>query len=500
MGDLGDAFSFAEYAAALRRLEAIQPAEYALAEMIVLGGLGLGALTLFVLMLVRRSGTAAAGFALIALLALSMAIVFGTLDFLTDGTTVLIGSLTASALVLFVNAVLHTGRENLFIAGLSAIVIGLTVTLGGLTAMGFDYASQARLGMIGGSVFAALVLAFAMLRAPAGQGVLGIAVLSAIVGGGLMLDQVSPMLSGTWMTVLPVALVSGALLLAAMAAPFVADEVTMRRGASGGYSASAAMEPGPLFQSFDGEDQGDGDMPPFMATEAPDDVRFDPPLSHPPSAPEPYQPEPPLAAPPRQAAAVPEGDPVSSYWSAGTVAAPLEAQADEYIWDALADPEVRCGQDVVAAFGAYGAQELSPEGLRERLQPNGLPTFDDQVLGGGDPVSGPFDIVLETTTGAFRFTGRRQVDHDGILMRLDARLSQAGAGVGAAQNFAPPPAPQSGYQQPSEPMVRSAPPLTAQFKSVARLSDSVSIGFDASPEHPPQSDEDVKALVDEAAR
>ncbi|NRA31207.1 MAG: hypothetical protein HRU11_13210 [Parvularculaceae bacterium] len=512
MGDLGDALSFGNYGAALQQAAAMHPSDYSLAEMVIVGGLGAGAVLMLVLMLVRRSGTAAAGFALVALFALSMAMLFGSLDFLTRGTRLLIGCLTASALVLFVNAVLHTGRENLLVAGLSAVVIGVLITLGGLSATGMGYANEAKLAMIAASLFAVLTLVFAVFRPSFGRIFLVLCVFVAVASGAFMLDTFSVMLDGLWMTVAPAGVASGALLLAALAAPFLADEVRLgsaAAAAAGGYGASMAMEPGPLFQGFDDDDgRADANDDPFFAASMGD--------------PEPYQAEPqeelppfiegvqanhraeamsPLESPPQfpdpEPAETGPVDPVSSYWSAGAGAA-LETQADEYVWDALADQEVRCGDDVLRAFAARSPLDLTPEGLRERIDPRQLPDFDQHVLGGGDPVSGPFDIAVQTQAAAFRFVGRRQVDHDGILMRLDGEIREAAAPASA------PTTPQQAYQAPEpavaqEPMARSGMMLDLETRPVVRLGDRGATGFDATPSRSPKNAEELRELIDKAA-
>lgn len=483
MGELGDALSFEAYAASLRRYAAMEPAQVGLVQTAVVGGLAAAALVLFAMMIVRRSGTAAAGFALVALVALLESMLFGGLEFLTGGTKILIGALTASALVLFVNAVLHTGRENLVIAGLSAVVIGLTLTLGGLTAMGMDYAAQARLGMVGAALFAALVLAFAMMRASAGRTFLGVCVFVAILAGALMLDQVSPALDGLAASLIPATTAAAAIALASLAAPFVADEMTV----SGSHSSGAGvMEPGPLFQTYDGEpaapafhgDHDRGDVPwssdQVPAPRRPDEDGGD--ARTPASSP--------LEQPPRLPD--PDRDPVSSRWGAGS--GPLEAEPNEYVWDPLASPEVRCGREVLAAFGAATPRDLPPEGLREALDPSVLADFDEEVLGGGDPLSGPFDVLLRGPSGELRFRGRRQVDHEGILMRLQGEIERA---PGSAPSI-PANAPVS-----ETPLSRlSSGP---QFATIVRLTDRQPIGFDATPPAPVGSDSEAKALIDEAA-
>jgi len=492
MGDLGDALSFGAYGTALKQAAAMDPGGYAMAEMAIVAGLGFGAILLLLIMVVRQSGTAAAGFALVALFALSMAMLFGSLDFLTRGTRLLIGCLTASALVLFVNAFLHTGRENVLVAGLSAILIGVVVTLGSLSALGMDYASQAKLAMIVASLFALLLLVFALMRPTLGRAFLGLCILVAVASGAMMLDQFASQFETLAMTVAPAAAASASLLLAALAAPFIGADVRM------GDHRGAAAEPGPLFQGFDDhrdEHTGHGD-PIFAAVDQREQAGFDdatPPVAEPAERGFAQDTGPVFSAPhhpyrdpePEQPAA---GDPVSNYWSAGAAAA-LDAHPDEYVWDALAEREVRCGDQVLHVFGERDPLQLTPEGFRDRLHPTSLNEFDEHVLGGGDPVSGLFDVQLQTHASSFRFRGRRQVDHDGILMRLDGVFEEA-------QAAAPPPSYAASAPVHQEPLARSAVPAAVEALSVVRLGDQQATGFDATPKRAPQSADELNALMD----
>ncbi len=436
MGELATAFTFDGYISALARAQAMDPGALQLAQASVLGSLTAGSLVLFVVMIVRRSGTAAAGFALLILTALSQALVFGVLDFLTPSTRILIGGLTASALLLFVNAVLHTGRENMIIAGLSALIMAVLLALSGATMAGFDLAAAARLAMFGSTTVASALLVFAMVRDFAGKAFLGASILLSVLASILMTDPMVPLLSGLIPVTTPSVLIAAGVLLATLSAPFLADEMRMEgsRNAAetSGYAPASlfaddadqpASPPGNpnlfgrqpeepagatnLFNDHDGREAPTGPDQRQAVFQQPAEPRSETTAPH-------------FAA--AGAAAGVAGDTASNHWPQDPHAV-LEAADDEYVWDALAQPEVRCGQDVLKAFDAHHATDLSLEGLRERLAPHALQEFDSEVLGGAEPVSGTFDLGLETSAARFVMRGRRQVDHDGILMRIDAELS-----------------------------------------------------------------------------
>ncbi|GGY54908.1 hypothetical protein [Parvularcula lutaonensis] len=493
MGDLGNAFSFDRYADLLARRAAMDPSGFSTVETATLGALAVGALGLFVLIFARRSGTAAAGFALVVLTALSEAVLFGGLDFVTPGTKTLIGSLTASALLLFVNAVLHTGRENLLVAGISAVVIGILLSLGGATVAGFGYAAEAQLAMLAATALSAGLLVFAMVRDPRGKAFLGLSVLLAILASLLMIDPVAGSLQSMMPVVTPIVAVAAGILLATLSAPFVADDIRVpsrseRRAAEAGQYRPVSLfnDDGSVFDDVQrsprAREPRERPEPRFSRHESQPAQAFDAPPTFPQ---EPYEPAAFEAAAAATAAGYAEsGDPVSNYWHQDPAGAVLEAEHDEYIWDALAQPEVRAGDDVLRALHVQRADDLTPEGLRSRLAPEALRLFDEEVLGGSDPVSGPFDVTLQTGDARFQFRGRRQVDHDGVLMRLDAAVT----GIQPLS-----------ADQPAQLEAPSYADVPSHFRPVALLRDQTISGFEIGMPPGPLSEDVVKETIDEAA-
>lgn len=498
MGELGDAFSFGRYADALAQQGAMHPDNLALVEAGVLGALGLGAFILLVLSFVRRSGTAAAGFALLILVALSEAILFGGLSFITPGTKILIGALTASAMLLFTNAVLHTGRENLLVAGLSAVVIAGLLALGGAVVAGLPLGAESRFAMLAACALSGVLLGYAIVRDPAGKAIIGLSLLLAILGALMMTAEVVPLTRGVLPVTAPSVIVAAGILLATLSAPFLPDDIRVPSRRE--REAAAPMMPASLFDddeapvispAREAHPLRERHEPSFSFTRTPKTETSVPALeTHEPPAEEVFEPEPAreaFAASAETPASNPfarqfgdQQDPVSNHWSPGASGVILEAADDEYIWDALAQPEVRCGGIVLDACGGSRPDDLTPEGFRERLHPEALARFDDLVLGGGEPESGPFEVPLETDRARFVLEGRRKVDHDGILMRIDAIVRDVQRAAAAL------PAPLAAVPE--------------SFKPVRRLADSMTVGFEALPEEKPTSADDVKAVVLEAGR
>lgn len=522
MGDLAEGFSFDSYTNALLRAAAMDERGIHLMEMSLLGALGAGAVVLFVVMIVRRSGTAAAGFALLMLSALSQAIVFGTLDFITPETRILIASLTVSALLLFVNAVLHTGRENIVVAGFSALVILGLLGLAGANFVGMDFVTEARLAMLGATAVAAGLLVFAMVRDFRGKAFLSLSVLLAVLATLLMTDPVQPLMRDLLPITTPSVLLVCGILLATLMAPFLADEMRMTSGrdrmaSAHGYAPTslfgdeAASEPSggaapqssifgrqpepvnrqarslfddddvPAAQEFPAEQRFDDrsfpeDQNPFARQQEPEDGGF--PTGVVAAA---------AGAGAIAAAVSHSGDPVSNYWRQDPHTV-LEAAPDEYVWDALAQPEVRCGDDVLRVFQAHSPTDLGLEGLRDRLSPQSLVAFDGNVLGGADPQSGSFEVRLETAEVEFTMRGRRKVDHDGILMRVDAEISDLAPIRAPAPQLAAPVAASAPAPTQSAPD-QAASPLPRNLAAVVKLTDRSLSGIDVVPDdrHDPES-------------
>ncbi|WP_256619939.1 hypothetical protein [Parvularcula maris] len=443
MGGWSDAFSFDRYAAGLARQAAMDPEGFALIQTIVLASLAGGALLSLGTMVFKRSGTATAGFALLVLTGLSQALLFGLLDFLTPDTKVLLGALTASALLVFTNAVLHTGRENVVIAGLSIVVIGILLALAGAVMLDKPYGAEARLAMLGSAALSGLLLLYAMIRDPKGKAILGIGVIIAVLSAALMTDEAVPYLRGVVPAAFPSLLITGGILLAALAAPFLADEHRIetrprRHKEQPGYVPASLFGDEPDAPSNAGIFRSPDPQPVWTNEPA----TFDEPPQHEApvfEAPQDLSPVPTFAAAAEQEAGFEAEEPAfhdepspfaagaaadtaSNHWREETGEV-LEAAADEYVWDGLANPEVRCGEEVLSALGASQSSDLTPEGMRELIDAAVLPEFDEHVLGGSEPQSGPFTVDLETEKARFTLEGRRKVDHDGILLRIDAHLT-----------------------------------------------------------------------------
>ncbi|MEO1658038.1 MAG: hypothetical protein AAFR65_09970 [Pseudomonadota bacterium] len=493
MSGLSDAFSFADYKQALSVQSMMAPSDVGMLQSLTLGGLVLGIVALTVISLIRRSGTAFTGILLLASVAVSQALLYGMLDFLTDGMMVLASALAASALLLFVNAVLHTAQGNRIVAVISAIAIVSLISLAGLTLGGADFAAEASFAAAAVNVLAVALLVFAIQQDPRGNGILGFSLILALLATTLMTPTPVQFLEGFAATVAPIAIMTIGVLIATLSAPFVGEDLSLAFAPRDRAPANdAAFAAGASL--FADDDDAAPQPRPAMATQQ---SFHEQPVAEP--APQPvhqpqHEPAPSYSAAP--------SEPVSSYWHQDSAGGPmLEVAQDEYVWDALAQPEVRAGQTILDACGAATSIELTPEGLRGRLTAEALPLFDDQVLGGGDPVSGPFDVVLSTHDASFRLTGRRQVDHDGILMRLDATMTDVQAlraqPVPAAVGFAT----ASATEEPAPtPAPVAAPTMTrAAPDPVVRLSDEVGTGFEIDLRHCGSSPEEVRDAVDVGA-
>ncbi|MEM7740407.1 MAG: hypothetical protein AAF225_06360, partial [Pseudomonadota bacterium] len=148
MSGLSDAFSFADYKQALSVQAMMSPSDVGLLQNATLGALALGTLALLIISFLRRSGTAVTGALLLASVAGVQAILYGQLDFLTDGMMVLASALTAAAALLFVNAVLHTAQGNRIVAVVSAVAIAALIGLASVTAGGLHLGAEASLAAL----------------------------------------------------------------------------------------------------------------------------------------------------------------------------------------------------------------------------------------------------------------------------------------------------------------------------------------------------------------
>ena len=441
----------ADYMDALARRAVTMPREFAGLEGLLTWGLA-GAAALFLLVAVlRRSAGAAVSFSLLTLTALIVGIATGRLGFLPPGTAVLILSLYACAVLLFLTSCVRVARDNPVVgAGVLVAILGL-VALGGASALGMtDGGRAAGWALVAVAAFAILSVLFDLARGDRAAIALLPGVTAAGLSGAPML-AVSP--GSSWFEVaLPLGMLAGGTLLATLAAAFVGVPAPQakpkaRRGLAPSYADEHAFF---------------GEVAEPAAPPAPRSAFADapPPTPEPPARPPARPAAPPLFAPAviggaadgstgrgshdedaygRGAYApgpldppVPATDPASSHWGGVDTVVPRGAPApdapapDAYVWDAMAEPETRAGPDALAALGQRDAPP--PEALRGLLDAASLDAFDEDVLGGPNPRTGPFRARLDLAAGgAVVLDGARQVDPDGIPARLSATVAPVGA-------------------------------------------------------------------------
>ena len=185
---------------------------------------------------------------------------------------------------------------------------------------------------------------------------------------------------------------------------------------------------------------------------------------------------------------------ISSNWGRGApeMVQPAAIGSDEYVWDMMASQEVRMGPDIAALFAVDDLRMATPDVLRDAVAPDSLDDFDEAILGGSQPETGRFDVELATVKGdRVRLQGRRQVDHEGILVRLEVSAQHEGhAPVGAAAAAAPLTAaapPMMTRSRKRRERQAAENPLAALetgaivpfFQPIVRLSDRKIIGFEA---------------------
>ncbi len=503
---MGDALSLSKFNSVLARETAMAAGGYDFVQSGILTALSLGALMLLVVMVVRRSGTAAAGSALLVLTALCEALLFGTIDFVTQGTKVLIGTLSASAFLLFVNAVLHTGRENLLVAAISALVIIGVTGLGVATATGTPLVREAWLGCLVAMLLASGLLVYAVIRDPIGKAFLAGSVVMAVLCVFAMTNAALPLVKGA-IPVIALPVIAGAMILSAtLIAPFIGQDVPLAVRKAKPSRDLQAM-PTSLFAEDDALDVAARRGQRSRTPARPSAFREEParPAPAPPDhAPAPITP--PLTVPQAAPAAsdfepqAPDGsshryehreDPVSNHWAPPAQATEIEMGEGEYVWDVLAEPEVRCGGTFRKTLGNPSADMLTPEGIRQRLDEVSLDAFDEGVLGGSAPQSGPFDVTLETGGKRFRFEGRRRVDHEGILLRIDGEMTEV----------------QKLPRRPEKPEQTAAKPTPQQelagsaenFRPMMRLPSGKTVGIELTDPALAGQEDAVRSLIDRGA-
>ncbi|MEM9422299.1 MAG: EAL domain-containing protein [Pseudomonadota bacterium] len=480
MNGLVPAFGIDMYAEKLERMLGIAPGQMAVAEDVILFGLGLSAALLILVALFRRSALAVVGFSLLALTGLVCASLLGRLDFVPPGTMVLVICLFACSILLFLTATIRVARENPFAGAVVLIFLAALLVLGGGSALNLvDGEGLARLGL---TITIGFTLLFVTIEVVRGDKP------SLIVAPGLLLLALSPAVMafvghqmgdpGWTLVMTPMAMLAGGAFYSALAAQFaVSAGAAAKRGAhrrsaaqTAGGVAAAGIAGGslgaavPLLREIE-DDVEAGDLaPPGTTLMTPPQTAYAPP-HNPSEEPETYPsvPEekgfadsfhrpvadrtspsfdtparqsaplsPPLSSPPLAS----PSEPVSAQWGSGAAMAEAAAVVadDEYVWDMMADREVKMGSSFSSLLGVEEGRVASPDVLRDGIASQSLDAFDEALLGGAQPTTGRFDVELTTQSGSVvRLEGRRQVDNDGLLMRLEL----CGTALSAAPAIAP---------------------------------------------------------------
>ncbi|MGV6819334.1 MAG: EAL domain-containing protein [Parvularcula sp.] len=503
-------FGIDGYATRVARLMAEAPREMPIVEGVVLAGLAAVAGLLIVVALFRRSAVAAVGFSFLALIGLVCALLFGRLSFVPEPTQILLLCLAACAMLLFVTATIRVARDNPLIGVLVLVGLAALLVIGVASGAGVvDGGPLMRLGLAATFGLTSLCLLVEVIRRDRASLIVAPG-LVAIMASPVAMSMVANSAAGSWLAVAaPIMLLAAGGVYAAVAALAVLSfggEGAAEAGAT--HPVSPTMTPMVATPTAAFQEVADEPLPvaPMMqevttAEDAPAMTagpisQVDEPHAHPEPVRHDYAaaPQSPTPHPPALNDAA---EPVSAQWGRKDADAgfgPLVAN-DEYVWDQMAEQEVKAGDGFLGLFGVAEGRDASPDQLRNSVAPGSLGEFDDQILGGSQPVTGRFDVELAMVDGArIRVEGRRQVDPDGILTRLEATGQElAAAPIQPAPMSA---APKSALAASAAPLAATrrngrrsdaqdlltafdAGEIRAHFQPIVRLADRVTVGFEA---------------------
>lgn len=468
MTDLVPGFGIGEYLTQLAAVADAAPSSYVVFEGALFLGLGVVGVLLLAVALVRRSAVAAVSFSFVALTALVAAIITGQLEFVPPATQTLVVCLHGCALLLFLTATVRIARDNALVGVVILVLIASLLLIGGGVALGFVPGgwALARLGMAVAIGLSLALLSLEIIRGDRPTLVVAPGLLMVLGAAPAMVGVAS--LDGPQslaLTLSPLALLAFGTVAAVFAAQFVAGKaaaaasapIAVRRTAGLGAVAGATA----MLREYADDDDADGQYAPqrhhehdhhhadadrghghdagryrgFAAAEEPaPDTSFGGPR---------LQRDLPVAR--REGAGrydtshLHDGatEPVSARWGTDQNKATPDALTvapDEYIWDMMADREVRMGAAFAGLFDLAGSRIATPDVLRDAVANESLAEFDDEVLGGAHPATGRFHLDLRTTSGRrVHLVGRRQADHDGLLLRIEAQAE----GLAAAAHVPP---------------------------------------------------------------
>ena len=477
---LDEFFSFDVFFSQSERLAQAFPREVMLTEGSILGATG-GAFVLFLLIaMLRRNAVSAVAASVAGMTFLIESLAFGRLATLPDSSGQVIFALFLASLVLFLTASVRAARENMVIG---AVLLGLIVLPLALGATGYLGLIDADLPLRLLAITIAIVgTALCVHQALAGDN------RSAMIAPGVGLAAVSPVaffiaqLSGVnnWISfAIPHVMLSAGIVLAGL--------MVMLPGfpaGSGGKKKAARAPAAPMMMKSDkktrnrkqrktepaldtaftdlkaaGDDEADVLIEPVLESDPAPVERAAPVRSAPPMRAEAPAPAP-APAPARESGAA--QSPISALWGhkhPNVRQEPVSAQRSPVtdlrsalgaegheLWDWTSPGQINASEETAALFGVSKISALTPETVRGLICDADLATYDDEILGGGDPQSGRFSFVAGLRSGRrLSFKGERRVDADGFVERIITFVSPYRAEPAPARapvrDAAPAPAP-----------------------------------------------------------
>lgn len=452
-----------------------------LTEGIILGGLA-GAFILFLLIaLLRRSALPAVTASMMGMTGLIEALAFGRLDFLPEGVGLVVFALFLASIILFLTASIRAAKDNAVLGAVLLLALVGAIVLAGLDF--FDVYPGDRILRMGAAGLALLAVALSLQGGIAGDR------RAAMIAPGIVIAVASLAAffianrSGIdhWIGIaIPHGMLAGGILLAGLMALFPAgaaekeeDEVAappvMTARPVMSMSAEDDEEPAlpDAITDMADEDDDEADAAPLRRTPDYEDDRAD--AGRPSAAP-----QSPISALwghrhenlPAQAAAPAPKTEVSALRNAlGAVGYAL--------WDWTSPGQINASEETASLFGVGKISRLTPETIRGLISEADLENYDDEILGGGDPVTGRFEFTAALKSGRrLIFKGERQVDADGLVERVITFVTPAREAVA--------PAPVASAIDADK--IRAglaAGEFEAWFQPVVRLDDGEIAGFEA---------------------
>ncbi len=411
------------------------PQEIMLSEGVILVSLAAGLLLFLLIALFRRNTTAGAAAALVGMTAVLEAMSFGRLDMVGPSLMPLLQAGFVTAVLIFLTMSVRAARMNPVLGGILLLAMVGAVGLGAAGFLGYlDAEAPMRLAIAGTAFFATIVTLHqgfgsdrqAMFAAP-GVMLASASILAIIIGGNMGITN--------WIGAMtPHIMLSGGVLLAGLMAVISgqspAPVAAGSAASAGGMRQEPAMafseEPAEIPPSLVAERSGHVDLKPAPQTE----TRLEPAMKT----------ESPVAEPVADRPPVQGESPISALWgkrrdssrpavtagaAAGGLAAVAAMSGAKTGWSWSSDDRIAADDNTLSILGVSNKEQLTPEGIRGLIDHEDLVTYDDEILGGSDPVTGNFDIRVKLLSGdGVRLFGDRKVDQDGFLANINADVEK----------------------------------------------------------------------------